>query len=54
MTKVKVKVKVSKWGNYKKGDELEMHPTTAKACSKYVELVTDKPKRGKKVDADNN
>jgi len=31
---VKVEVKADKFGNYKKGDILEMHESTAKACIK--------------------
>lgn len=50
---MKVRVKVKSWGRYKKGDELDMHPTTAKACIKFVEDVNTK-RESKKVDADNN
>ena len=52
---MKVRVKVSVFGNYKKGDEIEMHDSTAKACIKHgkVEDVNTK-KSFKKVDADNN
>ena len=33
---MKFEVTVDKWGNYKKGDVIEMHPSTGKACSKVV------------------
>lgn len=33
---MKFEVIVSKWGNYKKGDILDMHPSTGKACEKVV------------------
>ena len=31
---MKVKVVVAKFGNYKKGETLDMHPSTAAACIK--------------------
>lgn len=46
MKLVKVRVKIAKWGNYSKGDILEMHPSTAAACSKVVESA-DKPVKKK-------
>ncbi len=33
---MKFEVTAIKWGNYKKGDVLDMHPTTGNACSKFV------------------
>lgn len=43
---MKVKVIVSIFGTHKKGDELEMHKTTAAACIKHgkvVEIGKEKP-----------
>tara|TARA_R110002051_G_C8769409_1_gene503336 strand:+ start:13931 stop:14068 length:138 start_codon:yes stop_codon:yes gene_type:complete len=41
-------VTVDKWGNYKKGDVLDMHPSTGKACSKVVKPYTHNKKKVKK------
>jgi len=29
---MKFEVTAKEWGNYKKGDVIEMHPTTGEAC----------------------
>lgn len=44
---MKFEVTANKWGNYKKGDIVEMHPTTGKACDDFVKPFKDK-KRDKK------
>ena len=38
---VKLEVILNKWGNYKKGDTLELHESTAKGCiaNKAVKVV---------------
>lgn len=44
METVKVKVIVDKFGTYKKGDEIEMHPSTAAAVARNgkVEVTSKK------------
>lgn len=41
---VEVEVIIEKFGNYKKGDKLNMHETTANGCvkNKAVKLVSEK------------
>lgn len=38
---MKYEVTVKKWGTYKKGDVLEMHPTTGDACKLYVKPLKE-------------
>jgi len=39
---MKFQVTASKWGNYVKGDILEMHPSTGRACYEVVKLFKAK------------
>lgn len=45
---MKFEVILDKWGNYKKGDVLEMHPSTGNACKKAVKPFKEKSKRNTK------
>lgn len=45
---MKFEVIINKWGNYKKGDVLDMHPTTGKACSNVVKPFKEKKQKSNK------
>lgn len=44
---MKFEVIIDKWGNYKKGDVLEMHPSTGKACNIAVKPFKVKKQKSK-------
>ena len=44
----KFEVTVNKWGNYKKGDVLDMHQSTGKACFKFVKPYKKEAKKANK------
>lgn len=44
---MKFEVILPKWGNYKKGDVLDMHPSTGKACSSAVKPYKEKKQKSK-------
>ena len=45
---MKYEVIAEKWGNYKKGDLLEMHQTTGDACRDFVKPYKESKKNNKK------
>lgn len=45
---MKFEVTAKEWGNYRKGDVLEMHESTGKACYTVVKPYKDKEQKESK------